>query len=248
MRRARRDPQGRARRSFRRYCARVPWIAADPTFVKIGAYDGVTDDPCAVILLADRRWKGLLVEPVPHCFDRLRANFPDADRFSLERVAIGPRPGTAAFYYVDPGARRRLPDLPPWIDQLGSFDRDHVLKHLDGVLAPFVVECRVEVRRLDDLLSEHGIGDVHLLHVDAEGHDYEVLKTLNLSERPPVAIFVEHGHLPDGERRAMVDLLREAGYSVRDCGKDYFAIHGKARRRLRRGSARSGSVATDGLG
>jgi hypothetical protein len=42
-----------------------------PVFVKVGANDGVTGDPFAVSLLNNRQWKGVLVEPVPYCIDRL---------------------------------------------------------------------------------------------------------------------------------------------------------------------------------
>ena len=238
LRRGRRGPHQRERQRFRRYCAGLPDLASEPVFVKVGANDGITGDPCATILLADPRWKGVLIEPVPHCFDRLRRTFRDARRFSLERLAIGAAEGRVPFYYVDPASRESLPDLPIWIDQLGSFDRAHIVKHLQGALEPFIAECEVDVRPLSEVLRSHGIRDLHLLHVDTEGHDYEVLKTLDFAVHSPVAIFVEHVHLPAPQRRAMLRLLRARGYRVGDCGNDYFALDGKAYRQLRR-SART---------
>lgn len=234
FRRTRRSPHEKARECFRRYCSDLPGIAPDPVFVKVGANDGITGDPCAAILLAEPRWKGLLIEPVPHCFDRLRETFQDDRRFSLERVAVGARVGYASFYYVDPKARESIPDLPFWIDQLGSFDRSHIVKHLDGLLEPFIVECTVDVQPLTELLRRNRIGDVHLLHVDAEGHDLEVLKTLDFATYTPLAIFVEHKHLSAYQKSDMLHLLRALGYSVRDCGDDYFALDKRAYRRLRR--------------
>lgn len=232
--RPRRGPYQRERERFRRYCSTVPGFVADPVFVMVGANDGTTGDPCAAILLAEPRWRGLLIEPVPHCFERLRATFGDPRRFSLERIAVGAHPGQARFYHVDPTARESMPDLPFWVDQLGSFDRGHIVKHLDGALAPFIVECEVDVRPLAEVLARHGIQDVHLLHIDAEGHDLEVLRTLDFAAHVPVAILVEHSHLPDSDKRALLHLLRSRGYSVRDCGNDYFALHRKAYRRMRR--------------
>jgi hypothetical protein len=117
-----------------------------------------------------------------------------------------------------------LPMIGPWYDQLGSFDKNHILKHLGGALAPFIVEQIVEVLPLPDVLDRNGIRDVHLLHIDTEGHDYEVLKTLDLSKLPPSAIFIEHVHLPADKKAEMGALLREHGYSVHDCGTDYFAL------------------------
>jgi hypothetical protein len=76
---------------------------------------------------------------------------------------------------------------------------------------------------------------VHLLHVDTRGHDYEVLKTLDLVNHAPVAIFIEHKHLPDSQKTEMLYFFRKHAYSVRECGGDYFAVNNKAHERLERG-------------
>lgn len=230
LRRAREREQNR----FRDYCLYLTKVVPEPVFVKIGACDGITDDPCSDILLANSNWRGLLVEPVPYCFDRLRANFPDPRRFCWEQVAIGASAGEGTFYYVDARAIESVPSLPTWFDQLGSFDRHHIMKHLDGALGPFIIECKVQVCRLSNVLMRNGIQDVHLLHIDAEGHDYEVLTTLDFAKYAPLSIFVEHKHLPAAQKTQMIHLLREHGYSVRDCGEDYFAVNEKANKRLKR--------------
>ena len=221
---------------FRRWCKNLPTLVSQPVFVKVGANDGTTGDPCSDILLADARWKGLLIEPVPYCFDRLRDTFHDSQRFSLEQVAVGAIAGQATFYYVDQAARDSVPELPAWFDQVGSFDREHIVKTLNGILQPFIVECTVEVCRLSNLFDRNGIREVHLLHIDAEGHDYVILKTVDLRTRAPVSIFVEHKCLPGSQKTEMVRLLHEHGYSVDDCGDDYFALHKSAGMSLRRGS------------
>jgi FkbM family methyltransferase len=228
LRRARKREQNR----FRDYCLNLAKVVSEPIFVKVGASDGITDDPCSDLLLANTNWRGLLIEPVPYCFDRLKANFQDSRRFSLEQVAIGAPAGEGSFYYVDAKAIQSIPNLPAWFDQLGSFDRNHITKHLDGALDPFIIEFKVQVCPLSDVLLRNGIQDVHLLHVDAEGHDYEVLKTLDFAKHVPLSIFVEHKHLSDAKKTEMRNLLHEHGYSVRDCGEDYFAVNEEANKRL----------------
>jgi FkbM family methyltransferase len=210
------------------YCARLPDFVAEPVFVKVGANDGITGGPVSDALLANEKWKGLLIEPVPFIFDKLRKNFSDSQRYILEQVAIGAHPGKATFYYVDAKAIDAIPDLPFWYDQLGSFSRDHIVKHLDGVLTPFILECSVEVRPLAEVLKKNGIRDVHLLHIDAEGYDYEVLKTIDLSSAAPAAILLEHKNLSDSDRAELVQHLRRHRYSVDDCGGDLFAVHKKS--------------------
>ncbi len=209
----------------RRYCTLLPQVVAAPVFVKDGANDGVTGDPISDILLADERWRGLLIEPAPPCFQRLAANFHDPRRFVLEQAAVGRTNGDAPFYFVDPRAARELPGLPDWFDQLGSFDRNHILKHLDGVLEPFIIEQRVPVRRLEDVLQEDGFRDVHLLHIDVEGYDFEVLKTLDIAARPPAAILVEHTHLARADKIATLKMLRTLHYQVEGDVGNYFAVH-----------------------
>jgi FkbM family methyltransferase len=217
---------------FRRYCSYLPKVVLEPVFVKVGANDGIIDDPCSDILIGNTKWKGLLIEPVPYCFCRLRANFQDVQRFSLEQVAIGATTGEATFYYVDEKARESIPELPWWFDKLGSFDRSHIVKWLNGLPDRFIIESTVEVCTLSDVLKRNGIRDVHLLHIDTEGHDYEVLKTLDFANQSPVVIFVEHKHLPNAQKTEMVRLLRNNGYTVRNCGQDYFALNKEAYKRL----------------
>ena len=219
---------------FRRCCIDLEHFVSDPVFVKVGANDGVTGDPCSDILLSGTRWRGLLIEPVPYCFERLRENFSDSNRFSLERVAVGTTTERTTFYYVAREAITAMPNLPNWYDQLGSFDKGHILKHLTKKLEPFIVECEVEICPLTDVLRRNRIEFVHLLHVDTEGHDLEVLKSLDLPSYLPALIFVEHAHLASDEKRAMRRLLRKHGYSVCRCRGDYFALHKMAYRDLKR--------------
>lgn len=215
--------QRRTLARFRRFCSRLPDRVAAPFFVKVGANDGLTGDPCSDMLLADRRWKGLLVEPVPYCMDRLKSNFNDPMRFRIEQVAVDSSPGLKTFYYVSPKAAEAFPGLPKYYDQLGSFDRNHILKHIAS-LEPFIVECEIEVTTLSEIVARNGVEKIHLLHVDTEGWDFEVLKTLDFSRYAPLAIFIEHIHLTEESRTQMQKLLHENGYAVHACGRDYFAV------------------------
>ena len=103
-----------------------------PVFVKVGANDGITGDPCGNIFLEHSNWTGLLIEPVPYCVKRLQTIYSDRSRFAIDQVAVGSSSEAATFYYVSERAKKSLPDLPEWYDQLGSFDRQHISKHLEG--------------------------------------------------------------------------------------------------------------------
>jgi len=140
---------------FRRYCQDLSDRVPGAVFAKIGANDGIMDDPCSDILLRDPRWKGLLIEPLPHCFERLKANFSDSDRFSLECVAIGARAGEAPFYYVAPQAFDDIPNLAPELDGLGSLNRNHIPNEMESLdfrkwkerLEPYGTQLRLRLLR-----------------------------------------------------------------------------------------------------
>jgi FkbM family methyltransferase len=208
---------------FRRHVARLSRHEEDPLFVKVGANDGVTLDPCTDILLRDPAWRGLLIEPVPYLFDRLKLNFPNTNRFILEQLAIGPR-GKATFYFLDPSAKKQFADLPECFDQLGSFNKSHITNHFGAELSAYVREMIVDVEPLEDVLKRHNVSKIQLLHIDTEGYDYKVLTTLNFELVKPLAIFIEYRHLVPDEHASLLRLFRDNQYEVYDCDADYFAI------------------------
>lgn len=181
------------------------------------------EDPCTNILLANPRWRGVLVEPLPTFAEKLRATYKDPERFRIKRVAIGDEEGVATFYYVDAEAKKLLSDIPYWFDQLASLSRDHIVNHLDGVLEPFIRETTVSVRTLEWLLTSLGITGLNFLHVDTEGHDLCVLRSLDFARHRPRLVFIEHKNLSEDDKRLMRGLLYKHGYNLKDCGGNYCA-------------------------
>ena len=86
-----------------------------------------------------------------------------------------------------------------------------------------------------------------MLHVDAEGHDFRVLKTLDFALYTPLVIFVEHIHLESAQKTEMKQFLCDQGYAVRDCGDDYFAVHKAAVRKAVTAGRYSHSIVPGGL-
>ena len=167
--------------------------------------------------------RGVLIEPVPELFERLRATYAGKDGLTFVNAAVAEADGRRDLYWVPPA-----PDDPEWSDQLGSFSRDVVLGHADEVrdLADRVVTVSVACRTLASLVAEHGLSDIDLLHIDAEGYDLAILRTIDFAARwAPRCVLYEQKHL-GADRTAARDLLRAAGYSVIDLGSDAFAFRG----------------------
>ena len=193
----------------------------DLVVVQIGSNDGALGDPIHDLLMANPSWSALLVEPVPFLFKRLKQTYAGRLRTTFAQVAIGEESGSATFYHLSEKAREAMPDLPPWHDQLGSFNPDHIEKLLGHRVAPYIMRAPIQTMRLEDLFTSHGIEKLDLLHIDTEGYDWNILKQLDLSKWNPEVILFEHAHLsPATKEEARASL--QAFYTITDLGSDYF--------------------------
>jgi FkbM family methyltransferase len=201
--------------------------AEDVFFVQVGSNDGVQGDPLHPLIRTHPEWRGLFIEPVPYLFERLRRNYarlPSArNRFSFENVAIASEPGRRPFFYVSERARAREDELPIWCEQLGSFNREHILSHLEGRLAPHIVERDVECATLGQVLARNRVERLDLLHIDTEGYDYEVLLQLDWQRWRPRVIVFEVIHLPEQLRAQAAAMLRSEGYRLSILAHDLLA-------------------------
>ena len=212
------------------YCKQLAESCESPVFVKVGANDGITGDPFGCIFINDLRWRGLLIEPVPHICERLRKNYPSLERFKIVQAAIGPQASVKSFYFVSDNIKSSaLPEASYDYDQLGSFDRDHIVRHFNGALEPYIVALNVNVEPLSAVLDYHGLKQIQVLHIDTEGYDLQVLLTVELEKYKPDLLLVEHKHLSPLSRLKMRCLLLHAGYAVDDFGSDYCAKSPKLR-------------------
>jgi FkbM family methyltransferase len=196
----------------------------DVFFVQIGANDGQAGDPLHELIRRSPAWRGLLIEPVPYVFARLKQSHPDGGRFVCENVAIGAAAESRDFYYVSDRARDVLGSaLPATFDQLGSFDPHHIRKHCGPEIEPFIVRASIRTEPLRDVLGRHRVSRVDVLHIDTEGYDYQILRQVDFAAWPPAVILYEHSHLSHSDQAAAVRLLGDHGYRVRSFKTDTLA-------------------------
>jgi FkbM family methyltransferase len=190
-------------------------------FVQVGSNDGVRGDPLHDLILANPRWRGIFIEPMDEHFARLVKTYEAHDRFAFEHVAISDTAGHRPFYYVS-AETILAAGMSDWYDQIGSFSRDHVLKHLDFAHVDdplaLVSERRVRCDTLTSVLDRHRVERIDVLHIDVEGYDYAVLRQIDFARFRPKLILYEHRHLGDADRAAAASLLWGHGYRLIDCG------------------------------
>jgi FkbM family methyltransferase len=193
-------------------------------FVQIGANDGVMSDPLHAFVVKTA-WRGILVEPVPYLFERLRRNYPARPGLVFENVAIAAEPGQRPFYYL----RETVGDsaLPDWHAGLGSFLREVVVKHAGDIpdLEDRLVVQDVPCLTFAGLCQRHGFDQVDLLHMDTEGYDYEIIKTIDFTRYRPRLLVYEHHHLSPADRVECLQRLQAAGYECIGEGLDAICLN-----------------------
>lgn len=179
-------------------------------FVQLGAFDGQANDPMHDLV---RRlgWRGILVEPQPDAFERLREAYADVDGLVFVNAAVAEERGSRTLWHIG-GSE---PDDPWWKGQVSSFDRDHLFKHIRGNqrLAARVVGMPVQTVTIEDVLAE-APRPVHVVQVDTEGYDAAIVAMLPLEQLRPLLIRFEHRHLAPREHAQAVGRLVANGYRV----------------------------------
>ncbi|MDD5217486.1 MAG: FkbM family methyltransferase [Candidatus Omnitrophica bacterium] len=189
-------------------------------FVEIGAGDGVCNDFIHDFILK-YHWHGVLIEPVQYLYEKLVRQYKGVSRLSFENVAISDRQETRDFYHL----RETSDAMPVWYDQLGSFNRDVVMSHKDEIpnLEEYLMKEPVPCVTLTSVFEKYHIRHLDLLQIDAEGFDYEIIKSIPFGDLRPQMIRYEHKHLKPVVQEECLRFLRREGYAVLPEGCDTFA-------------------------
>lgn len=196
----------------------------DAVFVEIGANDGEKHDHLRPLIVANE-WRGVLVEPVPYLFERLRANYAGVARVELENAAIAEADGALDFYHLPEAPPEERAHLPEWYDTIGSFSREIVMRHATAIegLAERIIETQVPALTFESLCQRHGLEQVDLVAIDTEGYDGRILGAFPFARYRPRLILYEHFHLGPQERAATLEHLHANGYDTIEEGLDTFA-------------------------
>lgn len=185
-------------------------VFPEATFIQIGANDGITGDPLHGLLTGPAsNWRGVMVEPVPHLFEQLRARYVTRQGLQFDQVAIGEEDGTILIHRI-----RMEPGDPLWLEQLASLDRDLLLRSAGAVagLNDRITSEEVPCLSVRTLVQRHDIQSLDLLVIDTEGWDWRVLRQFNFPRLHPRLILYEHQHLSPGDRTEAHAFLAKFGY------------------------------------
>ena len=204
-----REPNLNVRSSLRYFVADQMLRNHNFAFLQIGAYDGRDDDDLRELIVS-HRLRGVLVEPQPAAFALLRETYRDQPQLKLLQAAIAERPGERVLY-----CRRNHTSMA------ASFDRDNLTKH--GVPSDEVEAVPVACHTVDSALAAAGLERVDLVQIDAEGYDYEIIRTINFARIQPAIVRFEYRHLSNRDADACIALLAGHGYRFLEEGRDIIA-------------------------
>ena len=185
----------------------------DAFCIQVGSNDGKGGDPLSELFFATN-WKGILVEPVPYLFEKLKSNYSAiSEKMIFVNAAISNERGTAPFWRLKESDD---PTLPFFYDQLGSFRKEVVLEHKAQIpqIESLLMEDKVKTILFADLLTDIKRKKIDILHIDTEGYDFEILKMAKIETLNLDLILFEHSHLSPADWKASWKMLRDAGFSV----------------------------------
>lgn len=179
------------------------------SFVQVGANDGLYGDPLRPYVLS-RGWTGILIEPQVDVYEQLKANYAEcADRLVFENLAISN--ADKLTLYLPPAELGDKDEV--YAKTIVSSDAKVIARQI-GMDESSLRRVDVPAMTLDALFEKHKITQLDLLQIDAEGYDWDVLQTLDLTRFQPTLIQLETGHLHRNTLTKVAKHLNDAGYLI----------------------------------
>jgi FkbM family methyltransferase len=155
-------------------------------FVEVGAFDGeFASNTCG---LADMGWLGYYIEPVPVFFSKCSVRHAGNPATTVSQIAIGAESKTITLQIAGP--------LTTSSKQMADNFRS-----LEWAKDMYENSTSIEVQQiaLEEYLTEHGVTPgFHVLVIDVEGAEWDVLRNFDLSRWRPQMVLIElHDQNPD---------------------------------------------------
>lgn len=170
--------------------------------IQIGCHVGNTLNDKKTIGLFNQKSNAIFVEPIQRFFDIMVKNHNshyNGNEFIFLNKACSNKVGELDLYEPDiiTFSRETEPEyidraLPNWVDQLTSVYPDHIKNHHLNIQSNLI---KVPCTTLNKIIEEYDVKELRSLVIDTEGHDFEILNSLDFNLIKPNKIIFEHKHM-----------------------------------------------------
>jgi len=153
-------------------------------FIEAGANDGITQSN-TVYFEKYKKWKGLLIEPIPDLAEKCKLNRP---KCIVENCAL------VSTEFQDKFIEMRYANLMSVISGgMKNIDEEnlHIAKGLEIQNLDSSYNINVPAITLSSIIEKHNIKNIDLLSLDVEGYEIEVLKGLDFNKYRPHYMLIE---------------------------------------------------------
>jgi FkbM family methyltransferase len=164
-------------------------------FIKIGASEANIKNDVLAKFINIFNCQGVLIEPNPIYFDKIKKNY--SKRFTCLKLAISNKNALRNLFTVKKRFLNSLSILEQQsLLRKSSFYKKKVIAALikKGIDKKIYLKKNI-VKTLDINLLLNKFKNTNLLFIDAEGHDYIILKKINLKKFKINTIIFENRHL-----------------------------------------------------
>lgn len=200
--------------------------------INVGACDGMLFDDVTPWLHRIPHARAVLVEPIPYNQKRLRANYPDTDRFVIEPVAVTKKKGSIRVKTFD-AAALEAGTLPIEFIGCSSITDTNLMSGKNAwgetddnfsAFEKYLKDIEVPSDTLQNILDRNNIQHIDAFLVDCEGADWTVFEQLDIERYRPGMIKIEIGALPADEIGKVVVKLKTGNYRVGLYAEDVWAF------------------------
>jgi FkbM family methyltransferase len=187
--------------------------------VQVGAMDGVSFDETKEFLDA-YNWKSILIEPIPHLFNKLKENLAYRKNTHFENFAICSKNGNAVMLTI-PEVNKNQPGVSEWHLGMSSFyPIKNEFKDEDfHIQEKFGTKIKVSTTTILSLIKKYDLKNIDIFICDAEGYDWEIFNQLDLIHLRPKFVRLEFEHLHENEKKLLLKKLEINNYHYEISGK-----------------------------
>jgi FkbM family methyltransferase len=173
-------------------------------FIEIGANDGEKGSNCRALSLLG--WSGVAVEACPRTYPFLRELYRENDKVEAIHAAVTTYDGCIDFYSDTVILKSALNSLH--VDFIDQVKRDNPSYNFVKVSVPAIT--------VESIWKKHNSINIDFLCIDAEGHDLQILESIDFQKIKPTMMMIETNKIIDGKPvvERIVNILKENRYKL----------------------------------